>query len=93
MYVHLQMYSMFQLTVNRNENFWTQHVFVNFAMSEVTSEASAAKKRKLGQRFCHEINQPETMYHLSGLYSAPKILIWKLLLLEHDEMGNLLWWK
>ena len=29
----------------------TQHVFVNFAMSEGTSEASAAKKRKLGQRF------------------------------------------
>jgi hypothetical protein len=31
-----------------------QHVFVNFAMSEGTSEASAAKKRKLGQRFCPE---------------------------------------
>jgi hypothetical protein len=35
----------------RDEIVVTQHVLVNFAMSEGTSEASAAKKRKLGQRF------------------------------------------
>ena len=36
----------------------TARFFVNFAMSEGTSEASAAKKRKLGQRKLYLVPLP-----------------------------------